>query len=100
MGQLAGRVVLIRPLAVQRGHGSAMAEIVIGVIEARVDRAVGSVIDQMQKVASEVVVVGRIGVVAHVLAIQSAESVIGIGNKGIFVAVLQASQSPDLVYVI
>ena len=54
----------------------AAAQVVVGVVEARVDRAVRGVVDQVQELAGRVVLVGRERAVAQVLAVEPTGDVV------------------------
>jgi len=73
--QLADRVIGVRPRAVPGRLGDAAAEVIVGIVEPRVDRAVRRVIDQMQQFAGRIVGVGRIGAVAVVFRGESRPTV-------------------------
>ena len=74
------------------GDAEFAAQAVVGVIEPRVDVAVGCVVDQMQQVAGQVVLVGRVGAVAHVLAGQPRGAVVGVPDDEVAAAEVQDRQ--------
>jgi hypothetical protein len=91
-GELADGVVTIGRFPVQGGHAADPAEDIVSVVEARVDRPVRCVVDQVKQFAGRVILIRSVRTVAEVFTRQVAGSIVGVADNQGAVAVVQASQ--------
>src|SRR5262249_52326516 len=95
--ELAVEVEAVEKRPLQGGHAGRAAQVVVLVVEPRVDGAIRGVVDQMQELAGGSVLVSRKRAVAFVHARETPARVIGIRHDQAAPVVGQAGQPAGVV---